>query len=400
MRSVILFEDEKCNNFLPLTLWRSVFELQVGGKILLDRIAQRLQVSISGVWTRDWLATVAAQRCGTLANSPATATTVLVNGRWIFNESIDLPNRPCVGMIDGDIAFAVLDQELASRFTPETMLDIAKRGEAIKGIEQVSVPGYLIEYPWQIVRDLCELLIGDWDENAATLEPKIDTTNLVNPDRIRIGSRSCIHRTAILDASTGPIHISHDVVIGAYAVIQGPVYIGPGTKIHPHTLLHGGNAIGPVCRIGGELDGCVIHGYTNKQHNGFLGHAYVGSWVNLGAGSNNSDLKNTYGSVRVHHGGRSIDTKQTSFGAVIGDHAKIGINATIPTGAIVGFAATIATSQLIPKNLPAFAWLTEDGLSQGDPARLLDVATRVMARRNVDMTDDEIELFLALESKA
>jgi hypothetical protein len=151
-----------------------------------------------------------------------------------------------------------------------------------------------------------------------------------------------------------------------------------------------------MCKIGGEIDACIIDGYSNKQHGGFLGHAYVGRWVNIGAGAENSDLKNTYSPVRSPVRGQDVDTGGLLFGGVIGDHAKLGINTSIPTGAVIGFAAMAATSRTLPKFVPSFAWLTDDGMAQGKPDRLLDVATRMMVRRKVDMTDAEVELFLDL----
>jgi NDP-sugar pyrophosphorylase family protein len=143
----------------------------------------------------------------------------------------------------------------------------------------------------------------------------------------------------------------------------------------------------------------VLHGYTNKQHDGFLGHAYVGSWVNIGAGATNSDLKNTCGAIRVPVNGRDVDTGMKLFGAIIGDHAKIGINATIPSGAVIGLAASIASSGTLPKYIPSFSWVIHDDVGVGDPLRLLDAACAAMVRRDVDMTDDEVELFLDLGSR-
>ncbi|MGB2988141.1 MAG: glucose-1-phosphate thymidylyltransferase [Phycisphaerae bacterium] len=257
-----------------------------------------------------------------------------------------------------------------------------------------------MRYPWDIIRELSLLLEGDWRESDASIEPKLDRRLVLkNRSRIHVGERAYIHPTALIDATEGPIYISHDVRIGPYGVIEGPTYIGPGSAIRPHTWLHGGNAIGPVCRIGGEIHGCVICSYTNKQHAGFLGHAYVGSWVNIGAGATNSNLKNTYGKIRVPVNGVNVDTGQQFFGAIIGDHAKIGINATIPTGAVIGLSAVVASSRMLPKYVPSFSWVTEDGLRAGDPLRLLDAACAAMARRNVDMTDDEVELLLDLGTR-
>jgi len=398
MKSIVLFEDEGFVDLLPLLFWRSLFELQVGRKVIMDRIAQRLGMSVAGVWTRDWVAKVAAQRCGAPANNPLSTPAILVNGRWLFDGPVKFPQAPCVGVAeDGGIAYIVCDEALATKLTPNDLLDKAHRERTLHDVRRESASGRLLRYPWEVIRDLRELLRSDWDPADAGVESKIDKHTAIGPtDLIHIGQRSHVHATAIIDAAEGPIFIGDDVVIGPYSILEGPLYLGPDSIVHPHSRLHGGNAIGPLCKVAGELDGCILHGYTNKQHNGFLGHAYVGSWVNIGAGSNNSDLKNTYGHIRVPINGVEVDSEQTFFGAIIGDHAKVGINASIPTGAVIGMAASIAATTMLPKFVPSFAWVTDKCVSPGDPHRALDVARAVMKRRNVDMTDDEVELFTDL----
>lgn len=400
MPNVVLFEDEAYADLLPAAYWRSVHEFRVGRKILLDRTAQRLALPVSGVWVRDWIAKVAALRCGAPVNHPAAQGTVLVNGRWLVESSVKFSTSPVVGTVGDDIAYIVCDDALAEKLTPAVMLSAETRTRLLQGVPRQDAGGKMLRYPWDIIGCVAETLTSDFGPADVSIESKIDPkTTILNREQVHIGERTVLHPTAILDADSGPIFISHDVSVGAFSMIQGPAYVGPGSRINPYAHLHGGVAIGPVCRIGGELNGCIIDGYTNKQHEGFLGHAYVGSWVNLGAGCTNSNLKNTYGHVRVSVRGEPIDTGMTFFGAVIADHAKVGIQAAIPTGAVIGFAANIASTRLLPKQIPSFGWLTDDGLSAGDPARLLDVATKVMARRDVDMTDDEIELFLDLGSR-
>jgi len=402
MKSVVLFEDEEFVDLLPLLFWRSLFELQVGRKVILERIAQRLGMSVAGVWTRDWIANVAAQRCGTPANYPLSAPAVLVNGRWLFDGTVKFPKPPCVGVVEGGgIAYIACDEALAANLTPRDLLHPSHRELSIHGVRREAAPGRLLRHPWEVIRDLSELLRGDWEPSDAGVESKIDKHTGMGPsDLIHIGQRSRVHATAIIDGAEGPIFIGDDVVIGPYSILEGPLYVGPGSIVRPQSWLHGGNAIGPVCKVGGEMHGCVLHGYTNKQHNGFLGHAYVGSWVNLGAGSNNSDLKNTYGSIRVPINGVEVDSEMAFFGAIIGDHAKVGINASIPTGAVIGMGASIAATRMLPKFVSSFSWVTDKGVSPGDPLRALDVASAVMRRRNIDLTDEEVELFLDLGQRA
>ena len=394
---LVLFEDEGFVDLLPLTFWRSVFELQVGRKILMDRTSQQLGLALAGVWTRDWLARVSEQRCGAPANQGVKPGTVLVNGRWLIEESLRFPDTPAVGLVDDTVVWVVCDQKLATSLTPNDLLDPEKRRAALAGLPEHKAKGRVLRYAWDVIGNLSQLLEQDWKQSDAWIEAELDPNQIIHHrERIHIGERSRIHPTAILDASAGPIFISFEVEIGAYAVIEGPAYIGTQSRIQPHAWLHGANVVGPVCRIGGEISGCVFHSYSNKAHAGFLGHSYVGSWVNLGAGCTNSNLKNTYGKVRVPIGGVEIDTGQQFFGAIIADHAKIGINTSIATGSVIGLAAGIARTRILPKYIPSFSWVTDESVGQGDVNRLLDVASAVMARRNIDMTDDEVELFLDL----
>jgi len=397
MNGIVLFDDDGLDDLQPLTCWRSVCELRLGRKIILDRSAQRLERAVRGIWTHDRLARVTAQRCHAPANAAVEAGDVLVNSRWLPDPHTHFPAAPHVGMIADEVAFVCVDNNLAQKIRPEDLARATARQEVLATIDRAEANGSMIRHPWDIVLQVGTFLAEDWEPGDACLESDLDKrVTLSDADRVHVGARTRIHPSAVLDATDGPIFISHDVSVEPFVVIQGPAYIGPGCRVNPHSYLHGGVAVGPMCKVGGEIDGSVLDGYTNKQHAGFLGHAYVGRWVNIGAGSENSDLKNTYNTVKVPVGGRERDTGSLFFGAVIGDHAKLGINTTLATGAVIGFAAMIATSHVVPKYVPPFGWLTDEGLSRGKPDLLLDAATRMMARRKVDMTDEEIELFLEL----
>lgn len=396
-KALVLFEDEGFVNLLPLVLWRSVFELRVGRKLILDRTAQRAGMPVSGVWTRDWIANVAAQRCHAPANQPVRNGTVLVNGRWLVDAGVRFAKAPCVGLIDGEVAFVACDARLAESLRAADMLDATRREEALADVPRREIKGRLLKYPWDALVDLNDALADDWQDGDGAIETKLDKrVQITERDSVHIGERTRVHPTAIINAADGCVFISEDVEIGAYAIIDGPAYIGNGCVIHPHTWIHGGNSIGPISKIGGEVCGCMLHSHVNKQHAGFLGNSTVGSWVNFGAGTCNSNLKNTYGKIRVPLGGAIVETGMQFLGAIIADHVKLGINSSIPTGAVIGIASAIASGRVIPKYVPSFAWVTDDGYKPGDPLRLLDAACAAMARRNIDMTDDEVELMLDL----
>jgi UDP-N-acetylglucosamine diphosphorylase/glucosamine-1-phosphate N-acetyltransferase len=183
------------------------------------------------------------------------------------------------------------------------------------------------------------------------------------------------------------------VEIQPFTRIEGPCYIGK-RSILLGTKCRAGNSIGPMCRVGGEIEDSIIQGYSNKYHDGFLGHAYVGEWVNLGAMTTNSDLKNDYSNVTVVLDGKSpISTGSTKVGALIGDHAKTAIGTMFNTGAYVGGMTLIAAgSKLLPKFIPSFAWYLDSGLSTGyGKKKLYEAAKIAMSRRKCTWTPaDEV----------
>jgi len=394
MAGIILFEDERATDLLPLTYWRGAFDLRIGRFTLCEFAAKSLQMEVRGLWTRELVAEVTRRRHLLPVNDPVEDRTWLINSRWIPEGPLPDSNGPAVGTVDDEVAFIRCDRGLASSLTPETLLDSQQREAALKSVMQVRTEGAMMRYPWDIVANLAAQLQREWkgiDRGALHLPE--GPCVIEGENAIHVAESAGIHATAVLDARYGAIFIDDEVSVGPYAVLEGPLYIGAGSRVHAHARLHGGNAIGPVCRVGGELEGCVLQGYMNKQHLGFLGHAFVGEWVNIGAGACNSDLKNTYGEVRVDVAGKRIDTGQTFYGGAIGDHAKIGINASLPTGAWIGFASQCASGVTAPAFVPSFTWMDADGVGQGDPDRLLVTAGRMMGRRGVTIRSAEEELF-------
>jgi UDP-N-acetylglucosamine diphosphorylase/glucosamine-1-phosphate N-acetyltransferase len=206
---------------------------------------------------------------------------------------------------------------------------------------------------------------------------------------IYVAPGALIHPMVVLDASQGPIYIDQEVEIHPFTRVEGPCYIGK-KSILLGAKCREGNSIGPLCRVGGEVEESIIHGYSNKYHDGFLGHAYVGEWVNLGAGTSNSDLKNDYSSVSVTLDGKQpIDTGSTKVGALIGDHAKTSIGTLLNTGAYVGAMALIAaTGKPLPKFIPSFAWFLEGVVTKGFGKRkLYETARTAMDRRGRHWTE-------------
>ncbi len=174
-------------------------------------------------------------------------------------------------------------------------------------------------------------------------------THFLRPERIRLGGDVRVDPGVVLDARDGPILIGPDVHVMSNAVIAGPVAIGRATLVKPGARIAHATCIGPVCKVGGEIEGSIVQGFSNKQHDGFLGHSYLGSWVNLGAATDTSDLKNNYGEVRIVVAGREIATGSRHVGSFIGDHSKTGIHTMLNTGTVVGAFANVFGAGFPPR---------------------------------------------------
>jgi UDP-N-acetylglucosamine diphosphorylase/glucosamine-1-phosphate N-acetyltransferase len=192
----------------------------------------------------------------------------------------------------------------------------------------------------------------------------------------------------VIDAEHGPVYLDEGVEVHPFTRIEGPCYVGK-KSILLGAKCREGNSIGPMCRIGGEVEESIIHGFSNKYHDGFLGHAYVGEWVNLGALTTNSDLKNDYGDVEVILDGRTpIKTGSVKVGALIGDHTKTSIGTLLNSGAYVGAMALIMTTgKPLQKFIPDFAWLIEGIVTKGfGKGKLYETAKIAMSRRKKEWT--------------
>jgi UDP-N-acetylglucosamine diphosphorylase / glucose-1-phosphate thymidylyltransferase / UDP-N-acetylgalactosamine diphosphorylase / glucosamine-1-phosphate N-acetyltransferase / galactosamine-1-phosphate N-acetyltransferase len=189
----------------------------------------------------------------------------------------------------------------------------------------------------------------------------------------------------ILDTRRGPIHLADGVRVQGPARIEGPTFLGKGSVVLGGTL--SAVSCGPVCKLRGEIDSSVLLCYTNKAHDGYLGHALVGRWVNLGAMTTNSDLKNNYGNVRLPTAGGEVDTGLMKVGAFLGDHVKTGIGTLLSTGSVVGAGANVVSAGLSPRSIPPFAWLTPGGRTIYRKESFLEAAERAMARRDVSLSE-------------
>ncbi|MGB4256887.1 MAG: putative sugar nucleotidyl transferase [Phycisphaerae bacterium] len=406
MATLVIFEDAGYRNLLPLTYWRTTAELRTGYRSLCDYQRAVIPHNRLVLYCRNLLAGVTAERFGVPVNTrPAEDRALLVNGRLLLTEPPLAGPAPAVQWA-GEVAVAIhADAALLDRLSPEVLLDPTATHDVLAEVPRYEfVPSpRLMQYPWDLVHSNPGMLNWCWEQagRGGQMEGRIyEGAHVLNPAGIYVGRGSVIKPGVVLDAEHGPIYIDENVTISPNCSVEGPCYIGDGSLVQPGAVLRDGMSIGRRCKVGGELESSIIHGFSNKQHDGFLGHAYVAEWVNLAADTVNSDLKNTYGHVRVPINGVEVDSGQMFVGLTIGDHSKTGIGQMFPTGAVVGFGCNIATCEFSPKFVPSFTWLTCRGSCPYAVERCLEVATRVMQRRQVQMTHSEIELFLSVPACA
>lgn len=391
--NIALFEDVGYRNLLPLTWLRACFELRCGRDSLLDKIQTHLPHPVARFIVRHELRPFVEER---LRSAPASEDHwCLLNARAFVTGSFDLPQPGVVWKRNGTLVAATVSREQLDQHAPGFFLNDDALAQWIEGFRTEYGPEddlRLIEHPWELALACDEELrrqctVGG--KHEGTVHPG---AHLVKPESIAIEPGAVIKPGVVLDADDGPIHIERDAQIQPNAVVLGPCFIGRGSIIRPGSVIREGTSIGPVCKVGGEIESTIFHGYANKQHDGFLGHSYVGQWVNLGADTVTSDLKNTYGTIRVSINGVGVETGQHFVGSIIGDHAKTGIGTILPTGCVLGVGANVFTQKPVPKFVPSFAWLTDQGMSAYRLEKAIHIARIVMSRRDVHLSDAEVAL--------
>ncbi len=403
--ALILFEDKEVKNLFPLTLSRPVYDLRCGILTLGEKIRSHYPDVDSVFFTRSYLKDVVKQNHPThLVNEvPQDLEKALfVNGRVMENNLGSLLpfDGEDVVLKNGDVIIAArlsgenLKKALGdlTSFTPE---------ENLQGFDTQETEIKYVTYQWDLVSRNGEQIIVDFDKlvdrsQPMTLGKVYAGVNMINPNNIFIDKDAKIKPGVVLDAEEGPIYIGKGATVMANAVIEGPCYIGEKTKIKVAAKIYENTSIGPVCKVGGEVEESIIHSYSNKQHDGFLGHAYLGQWVNLGADTNNSDLKNNYGNVKVFINDEPVDSGSMFVGLTMGDHSKSGINTMFNTGTVVGFSSNVYGGGFPPKYLPSFSWGGAESLQTYDLTKAMQVAERVMARRDVPFTEADKKLFEAI----
>ncbi len=250
--------------------------------------------------------------------------------------------------------------------------------------EEIELEGFLLMGAFDLVTALEHFLVADMvDFTHEPSDPLPDGSMVIGDPAEVIMLGAVVEPGVTFDVRGGAVVVEEHAYVRGGTRLEGPVYIGAGTEILGGPVSH--CSIGPRCKVRGEIAHSVLFGFANKSHDGFVGHTVLGRWVNLGAGTVTSNLKNTYGPVRLEVAGERIETGRQFLGALVGDHAKTAIGTLLNTGTVIGVGANVFGATPPPKYVPPFVWGVDGGRMDRDG--FLTVAARMMPRRQIEVTD-------------
>lgn len=398
MRLVLI--DSLCenrSNFYPLALSRPLWELRCGTSSLQEKLAAKIRPDDSAYFVPDYMADVYKIRAEGPVNdmSALSGDDLIIVNPMVKAKNFEVPAKSSsqVGLDEqGRVIYARISKGDIRKLDSDDIDTFIAAAKAKLPNVSCKIPVW--QYIWDLILANGEQITAEF---AAAGLSGIEGT-LEEPVAIRGGKKDVyvapgvkVHPMVTIDAEHGPVYIDQGAEILPFTRIEGPCYIGRDSILLGANCREG-NSIGPCCRIGGEVEESIIHGHSNKYHDGFLGHSYVGQWVNLGALTTNSDLKNDYSNVSVMlDGQRTIDTGSTKVGSLIGDHTKTSIGTLLNTGSYLGSMAIImATGKPLPKFIPSFAWFIEGIVTKGfGKGRLYETAKTAMSRRGCEWSPAE-----------
>jgi UDP-N-acetylglucosamine diphosphorylase/glucosamine-1-phosphate N-acetyltransferase len=382
----ILFDDSSWGNLLPLTFTRPTGEIRIGILKISEKWEKLLDTRITFL-TQDHLA------CKYVPH--ITSDNILINGSV-------LPTQMLVKEINVLKAGEILKKDntvVAARLNNEQIADFKADDYGKLVVKQTDTPFTKIDYPWQIFSYNGAAIADDFRFiTQGRKSAKISSTNKVlGAENIFIEEGASVE-FAILNATTGPIYIGKDAEVMEGSIVRGALALCEHGALKLATKIYGPTTVGPHSKVGGELNNTVIFGYSNKAHDGFLGNSVIGEWCNLGADTNNSNLKNNYAEVRIwnYPEERFISTGLQFCGLIMGDHSKCGINTMFNTGTVVGVSANIFGAGFPRNFVPSFSWGGAHGFMVFTLLKAFEVAELVMKRRDIMLSECDKQILTSI----
>ncbi|MGB9677013.1 MAG: putative sugar nucleotidyl transferase [Candidatus Ratteibacteria bacterium] len=388
---ILIYEDEKWINLTPISYLKAVFELRCGFNSILEKIIPILPEGEIILWVRDYLKGICKEKFNYKINEEdfLKDDVLIVNGRWLIDRrvSLDLKEEKLY-LNKGEIVYGLIKKESVNKYWNGDINEFLKN--VMNNLKTEETDFTIIKFPWNLIYHNSQLIKFEFNiKSKRGISGKFsDKASIYGSEKdIFVASTAEIYPFVVIDTSEGPVYIDEGVKIFPFSVIIGPSYIGEKTQIMPGAKIREGNSFGPVCRIGGEVEESIFHSYSNKYHDGFIGHSYIGEFVNLGALTTNSDLKNDYSNVSVYLNGKPTDTGELKVGSFIGDHTKTSIGTFFNTGTIVGIMCNITADNILPKYFPSFIWFVAGKFMKGYGVDYsLKTAKIAMERRNKILT--------------
>lgn len=381
MTSLFLYDDAIARTFEPFSLTRPTCELRAGALLLRERWEAALNARAAGVVTASHLGDFEEPWGVAAVSGRIPQGSILANSRCAV--SLAPAGTAEAWQCGGRIAAIRLDRDVDSAELTDGSLTLERL--ARKDAPSAEIPGRWIDHVWDFIGSLAVML----NEDLAVLSREArrypgEAGMITGGNGVFMEDNATIEPQVFFDTNVGPVLIRRGALVQAFTRIVGPCVIGEESQVGGDKI--SGSSIGNVCRVHGEVSASIFLGHSNKAHDGFLGHSYLGRWSNLGAGTITSNLKNTYGTVQLWTPGGEEETGLQFLGTLLGDHAKTGIGMTLTTGTVIGAGANIYGGVMPPKAVPPFAWGDRPPYSTYRMDKFLQVAERVMARRHVELS--------------
>jgi UDP-N-acetylglucosamine diphosphorylase / glucose-1-phosphate thymidylyltransferase / UDP-N-acetylgalactosamine diphosphorylase / glucosamine-1-phosphate N-acetyltransferase / galactosamine-1-phosphate N-acetyltransferase len=379
--SVYLYDDARARTFEPFALTRPVGELRAGALLVRERWMRALGADAAGHVTSPVLTGFAEPGAAPVLERPWMPA-----GSWMVNARFApaLSRAPDAEVLEAD------GRVVAVRLATGTNADV---GEGVAELEllasqrpRTSVDGWWMDEVWDYVRHLVPMLDADipiLGAGASTALPR--GAIQVGKHPVFVEEGAVVEPSVCFDTTGGPILLRATSHVQAFTRLVGPLYVGEHSVLTTDRIA--ASSIGDTCKVHGELSNAILVGHSNKGHDGFVGHSMLGRWVNLGAGTITSNLKNTYGTVQLWTPGGVRETGLQFLGTLFGDHAKTGIGLRLTTGCVVGAGANVYGSAMPPKVVAPFSWGESGDFSPYRVEKFLEVAERMMARRHVPLDE-------------
>jgi len=377
--NVVLFDEEQNRkNLLPLTFTRPVSEIRIGILTIKQKWDKWLNTECSYL-TVPYL----TKKFSFRQNSPS----VFINASIVPNEELAkaVSNLQPKQALINDNKLIALCGNSSDLENPKTFHEVIFNSSFLR-----------IENVWDIFQKNGEAIKTDFEflTKGRNSQPISDTVTVIGDKRLIFLEEGAKAEACIFNTTSGPIYLDKDSEVMEGSAVRGPFALGEHSALKLNTKVYGPTTVGPQSKVGGEVNNSVIFGFSNKAHDGFLGNSVLGEWCNLGADTNNSNLKNNYGNVKLfnYNQNKSVDTGLQFCGLIMGDHSKSGINTMFNTGTVVGVGANIFGGGFPPTHIPSFSWGGAQGLETYKQEKLFETAERVFERRSLVFGEVEKEI--------